>query len=163
MKNQNRCVTPVTVTFFGHSDKGKLEKRILQSTENKNKNPLSLLNTDVNNENDNSNSNYNSLDKKALKSPKETKSPNSKSTNLFFAKDAKLSSNPFLNFTTENQVNTNPFHDSSSNPFLSNNPFRDEEVDGKKTEDGQTPVDNGSINNQVRLFQLTWGYLFALV
>ncbi|RZC35702.1 band 4.1-like protein 5, partial [Asbolus verrucosus] len=38
--DQKRCATPVTVTFFGHTDNGKLEKVMLNTQ------PLSLLSTD---------------------------------------------------------------------------------------------------------------------
>ncbi|XP_044260474.1 band 4.1-like protein 5 isoform X1 [Tribolium madens] len=41
--DKKRCATPVTVTFFGHNDSGKLEKVMLNNHE---KQPLSLLSTD---------------------------------------------------------------------------------------------------------------------
>lgn len=100
VKNQTRCATPVTVTFFSNSDEGKLEKRILGTPEPK-KSPLSLPSLEP----DSTDSNFNSLEDK--KSPTD--------------------SNPFINFIIENHSNFNPFH--SSNPFLSSNPFRNEDVD----------------------------------
>ncbi|KRT83910.1 hypothetical protein AMK59_4717, partial [Oryctes borbonicus] len=116
--NQKRCTTPVTVTFFGHSERGKLEKVMITGPENKNKQPLSLLSTngDIDTE-----SLFNSLNfvdnlSRDAKSPTKVLSPS-------FIKDT--NSNPFVNFNLEN--NTNPFHE--SNPFLTSNPFiRTDEV-----------------------------------
>jgi hypothetical protein len=42
LTDRKRCATPVTVTFFGHNDSGKLEKVMLNTGD---KQPLSLLST----------------------------------------------------------------------------------------------------------------------
>lgn len=72
---------------------------------------------------------------------------------MFFTKDPKLSSNPFLNYVTDNH--TNPFHESFSNPFLSNNPFRNEEE--RKAEE-QTMVDGTSTIKQVCALAMSFYY-----
>lgn len=101
-KTPNRCTTPVTVTFFGHSDKGKLEKKFLQSPESKGKKALSLAASDIDIEDsESSESTYNSLE-----------------TNGEKPKVSNVSSNPFLNIN-----NTNPFH----NAFFITNPFKSED------------------------------------
>lgn len=130
--DQKRCATPVTVTFFGQSDRGKLEKVVLDSK----KQPLSLLSnsSDVDcTENEPSSL---SPGGRSLKSPADVKGKN---RDVFFADS--VSSNPFAKYMTE----TNPFHD--SNPFNPSNPFRSEENNG--TSDGVSEEDSLSSNKEV--------------
>lgn len=123
----------MTVTFFGQSDRGKLEKVILDSK----KQPLSLLSnsSDV----DISENELSSLSPggKSLKSPGDVKN---KSRDVFF--EDNVSSNPFAKYMTE----TNPFHD--SNPFNPSNPFRNED---NGTSDGVSEEDSLSSNKEVRI------------
>lgn len=129
--DNKRCTTPVTVTFFGHSDRGKLEKVILPSLEqNKKQQPLSLLTNSS--DADSSENDLNSL------SPK-----NNNNQGVFFGENNTNSTNPFAHYLTENV----PFHE--SNPFLSNNPFRNE--DNGTTSDGQSELDSLSSNKEVSL------------
>lgn len=141
--NQKRCATPVTVTFFGHSDEGKLEKVVISGPESKN-NTLSLLN----------NNTAESLD---LLSFSDVPNELDSSENVFLGKDISVS-NPFAEFNSADSV-TNPFHKSNSNPFLSNNPFRVDEADGTKK---QGDASNESAGNSVRL-TLTRSFVFYLL
>lgn len=95
---EKRCTTPVTVTYFGHNDSGKLEKVVLPSLDGK-KQPLSLTTTDI----DLEENELSSLSPKSLKSPQEKR--------VFFEENG--NGNPFVGCL-------NPFHE--SNPF---NPFRE--------------------------------------
>lgn len=131
--NVKRCATPVTVTFFGHSDEGILEKVIISPEDKKNK-PLSLPGVEI-------------PDLLSFENiPNDAKSPNS-----IFGSETRAS-NPFLNFTVTEEVK-NPFHDANSNPFLANNPFRTEEnntpaVNNKQEEENcNEPKNNDAVSS----------------
>ncbi|XP_022902726.2 band 4.1-like protein 5 isoform X2 [Onthophagus taurus] len=124
---QKRCTTPVTVTFFGHSDRGKLEKVMISSPEIKNKQqPLSLLSTNGDEKDSNGiDSLFNSLNF---------------IDNSITRKES--NSNPFFNLSGDNENCKNPFQE-SHNPFLSgNNPFRDDS-DGLVENGGGEREENG--------------------
>lgn len=93
-QEQKRCTTPVTVTFFGHNDKGGLEKCLLD-TSNDGKQPLSLMSSSSYTEDEENGSSSTNNGPESLTNSEE-------------------SSNPFLD-------STNPFL--ISNPFGPNNPF----------------------------------------
>lgn len=138
---QKRCVTPVTVTYFGHNDHGKLEKVIIPSSDNKQQ-PLSLLTGGSDLESFEHELSSLSPGSKSVKSPSgSVKSPLQKGRNVFFS-DNSVGSNPFATYLTE----TNPFHD--YNPFNPNNPFRHEE---NGTSDGQSEGDSLSSSKEVGL------------
>ncbi|XP_025830955.1 band 4.1-like protein 5 isoform X2 [Agrilus planipennis] len=146
-ENVKRSTTPVTVTFFGHSEKGKLEKKTLQSPENRNKKSLTLFNSSeiltpmkiLNSP----------TDKKTVKSPKSPRG-------VFFSNGGagvNNNSNPFVNFSTEVDKNavSFPLNSSSNNPFLPcNNPFREtDEVDeGAKNSDVSEGGDSLAANSE---------------
>lgn len=117
---EKRCTTPVTVTYFGHNDSGKLEKVFLPS-----KQPLSLITTDID------------LEEHEMisLSPKNSKSPQQQK-NVFFEENG---NNPFSGYLSE----TNPFHE--SNPF---NPFRDGD-NNINNSDGQSEPESLTSNKEV--------------
>lgn len=147
LESTKRCTTPVTVTFFGHSDRGKLEKVILPSLENKKQQPLSLLTNSSDVESSENDLNSLSPGGKSVKSSNgSVRSPhgnnnNSNNKSVFFGEN-NLSTNPFASFLTEN----NPFHE--LNPFNQNqnNPFRNEE---NGTNDVHSEEESLSSNKEV--------------
>ncbi|XP_017776091.1 PREDICTED: uncharacterized protein LOC108562309 [Nicrophorus vespilloides] len=102
---RKRCTTPVTVTFFGQSDGGKLERVMLSEKQGQQQQPLSLING-------NCTEDLPCFDEALDEPPK--------------------SSNPFVTTPTTNPFHeANPFL--SSNPFQMDTIATDSEVDGSLT------------------------------
>lgn len=138
------------MTYFGHSDRGKLEKVIITSPESKNNQPLSLLNLNGSMDADVGNL-FNSLNYV---------------TNLNGSNQNDTGSNPFVSFGTNGNT-TNPFQ--LSNPFLPSNPFRDEDsIDGEMLKNGEnmetTPIvpKEVSISNSRCMFLVNSGQVFFI-
>jgi len=120
-EEKKRCATPVTVTFFGKSDAGKIE-RVMLTTPDKNNQPMSLING--NNADDLLS--FEEVPNNVTQSPLSVQSIN----NL----------NPFTTLPSQTVTQINPFHE--SNPFLSKNPFTVEESENNGN--GVDEVDDAS-------------------
>lgn len=99
-QEQKRCTTPVTVTFFGHNDKGGLEKCLLD-TSNDGKQPLSLMSSSSYTEDEENGSSSTNNGPESLTNSEESSNPFFDSTNPFLISNPFGSNNPFI---VENKV-----------------------------------------------------------